>query len=637
MKYQIAGLIITIAISSPLVASNTLQSVVVSAKSQQEMIDTAGSFTIITSDEIAKTGATNLAEILKEFAGASTGVNASSYQGRSSISLRGMDSKHSLILIDSKRISSSDGLIGLSDFSYNYLPLEAIDRIEVIRGAMSSLYGSQAIGGVINIITKKPSRDLSLHLSTKKGFSDGIGGDSTHHALSISSNLTDDLAASLSAEVQEIDPIKSHHGDTLSKMEGKKLASGSLYLWYDIDPTQRVELSGILGNERRDNLKYKEYYDIDRSHYSIGYQKRFGEEFDLRLKYYASSLDAHSDDASILATHKLDDIVANAELATTALASNYIVLGLEEREEKYHKAYDNTPEKDFKNSIDYTSIYLQDEISLLDSLILTLGARYDKHEKFGSRVSPKAYVVYKLDESSRLKGGYAEGFNAPSLTQISADYTLAYPYITTPPMRFYRFSGNEDLKPEVSKSYEFGYEYLEDGRSLKATAFYTKVDDLVTFKDNGTTQVSPVIYYDEKIYSNVASATVYGLELEFEQKDLLAGLDLYVGYGYLHSRDDSTKESLSFRPKHKVDLRLDVPLPFEIYSSVGVNYVGKQYNSSQENLSAFTTVSLQAYKELYKGLKLHIGAQNLSNKKLADEYDYQIRPRLIYAKLDYTF
>ncbi len=634
MKKQTISIITSMLLIGQLGATEKLESIVVTAKSPSVAIDTAGSYTIISQEEIKEMNANTIAEVLEESAGISTGVNSGSQYGRSSINLRGMDSKHSLILIDGKRVSASDALIGMSDFAYSWVPLNAIEKIEVVKGPMSSLYGSSAIGGVINIITKKPKEDFFGEVDAKYGFSSADGGDEQDYSFNLGGKITDKLSATLSAQMIKIEPMKDG-ANVLAKREGRDVKNAILNLWYDIDDSQQIAISSMKGNEIRDNLKYEEYYDIDKSHDSIEYRKYF-DDIKMNLKYYMTSLDAHSDDASLLYTHKMEDEVMNAEFAISKLEDNYIIIGVERRVEKYNKVYDFTPTKDFKDEIDYTSFYLQDEIALGEKTLLTLGARYDKHEKFGGELSPKAYLVYKLDEYNRLKGGYGHGFNAPSLTQNSDDYVLAYPINTSSmPMLFYRFRGSSDLKPEISDSFEIGYEYEKDETSFKTTAFYTKVSDLITYKDNGTTVGFPITY-QEKLYSNVNEATIYGLEIEFEKKQLLSNLDIYAGYSYLHTEDEATKEELLLRPSHKANLKLSTMLPLNIKSTLRVNYIGEQYNG-EKDIGSYATAGLQFSKEMMKNLTLFAGVDNLTDKQLDDDYDFQLKNRVIYSRINYKF
>lgn len=648
MKKVTTSIVASVLLITIAQAEEKLKEVVITAKSQSDMLDTAGSYTIISKEEIAASNATSLKDILVDSVGVSEGVNSNSIYGRSAINIRGTESKHALILIDGKRISASAALIGHSDFEYNWLPLNAIEKIEIVRGPMSALYGSQAIGGVVNIITKKPQESLSGNIGTKVGKSSGDGGDQKELSLSLAGKLTPKLSASVFAQTKELTPLKEGSATT-AKKEGKKIKDGMLNVWYDIDDTQQLTASAIKGNEIRDNIEYDEFYDIDKQHYALGYEKRF-DKVKANLKYYTSSMDAYTE--QFLYTHKLKDEVISGELAIASLNKNYIVLGAENRKEKYHKVYDTptTTKTNYQAEIDYRSFYAQDEIEITDKLLTTFGARYDKHENFGSEISPKAAVVYKLNENNRLKAGYGHGFNAPSLTQGSDAYSASIPITFTPPMEFNRFHGNSNLNPEISDSFEAGYEYSKEKDSFKITAFHTKIKDLITTKDNGRTTITPprgpMITYNEILYSNVNSATIDGLEISLNKTQIVSNLDMGLSYTALDTKDESTQEELTLRPKHKVNLRLSSILPFEIQSNLSVNYIGSQYTttyieSSDEikriNLNGYATANLQFSKEMAKNLTLKVGADNITDKKLGDDYDFLLDNRVVYAALDYKF
>lgn len=631
MKIKRLSVAAALILTAQLCAQDELGTILVTAKSHTTALDSAGNSIVLTQEDIKESNANNIAEVLEERAGVSMGVNSGSQYGRSSMSLRGTDSKHSLMLIDGKRVSASDALIGMSDFGYNWLPMNAIEKIEVIKGPMSSLYGSSAIGGVVNMITKRPTENFFGELDAKIGASSGDGGDEQIYSLSLGGNITDSLSATIYGQMMDIDPVKE---GTVALREGKDVKNGMVNLWYDIDNTQQFHISSMHGSEKRDNIKYKEYYDIDRGHDSIEYKKSF-DNIMLNLKYYQTTLDAHSADTSLLYTHEMDDRVLNAEVAVGSFENNYIVVGAERREEKYHKAYDLTPAKDFADAINYTSLYLQDELSLGSNTILTIGTRYDKHEKFGGEFSPKAYLVYKLDEHSRLKTGYGHGFNAPSLTQNSDAYLLSYPITFTPPMKFYRFHGNSNLKPETSDSVEIGYEYLDNSLSVKSSLFYTKIDDLITYKDNGTTVAGPITYY-EKLYTNVNEATIYGAELEVEKKKALFEMDIYAGYTYLHTKDEATGKELIMRPEHKVNIKLSSELFYGVRGVLRADYTGEQYNGTTD-LDPYMTLGAQLSKEVLKGVTIYAGVDNITDKQLDDEYDFQLKNRLFYARANYKF
>lgn len=607
-----------------------LDSIVVTAKSQSLAIDTAGSFSIVTKKDIEKMNATSIQEVLEELVGISVGVNNASIGGRKSISIRGADSKHVLILIDGKRVSGTDAQIGHSDFQYNWLPLNAIKRIEVIRGPMSSLYGSSAIGGVVNIITQKPSDKTTAEVDVRFGKSSDDGGDIKDISLLVGGKISKNLSGSLFLQKEDIDITKNAQNPTFTAdIEGKDITNGMLNLWYDIDDTQQLLFSGIFGKEIREyivrvpnkTIYYDKYYDIDKIHYAFSYFKSFDDIY-LDLKYYTTELEAHS--AQYSKSHNLDNDVINAEISIDKIANNFIVVGVEKRVDKYTQDYDDPTKKDFKGEIDYLSGYFQDEIILNPKIVLNLGIRYDKHEKFGGELSPKAGLVYKLNENNRLKIAYGHGFNAPTVTQNSSNYKFFGPH---------NFFGNDDLKPETSDSYEVGYEYQKDLDIFKITAFKTDIKDMIHYL--------PIKREGRKItflYSNVKKANLKGVEIEYEKRQILTNIDLNIGYHYLKTKDDEGNEIIA-KPKHKANLRINTKLLYGIDSTLRVRYTGSQLDKVDGKfikLKGYTTAGLQ-FSKRYENFIFRIGVENLTDKKLGSEYFFNNKGRLIYFGVKYRY
>lgn len=249
-------------------------------------------------------------------------------------------------------------------------------------------------------------------------------------------------------------------------------------------------------------------------------------------------------------------------------------------------------------------------------------------------------MVYKLSENSRIKGGYGHGFNAPTLTQNSDDYEVAIPVAFHPmfgfPTEFNRFNGNSELKPEISDTVELGYEHNNDSQVFKTTVFYTKVKDLIEPLDTGDTIVGTMTFH-EKDYSNVSKSNMYGLELEYSHNDLVSNLDLDFGYTYLKTEDESTGKELRARPKHNANLRLSYDMPYGVDSSVRVNYVGTQIGDSDKKLDDYITVGIQISKEVINDLELRVGVENLTDKRLDDDHNYQLKGRLLYVGMNYKF
>lgn len=612
-------------LSSGLYASDTLDDVIITSKSNKTIENTAGAITIITAEDIKKSNASSVKDILVETAGIITSANDSSISGRQTISIRGSSNRHVLILVDGKKVSGSDAQIGHSDFQYNWVPMNSIDRIEVIKGAMSSIYGSQAIGGVVNIITKKSNKDFYGDIDLKAGVSNDNGGGSKDISLNIGGKITSDLSIILSAEKKDLDDTEDANDSSITKIEGKKITNGGLKVRYDIDETQSIDASFNAGREDRYQVKDTLYYDIKRKNYSLGYSKKF-EDITLDLDYYVTDSDLHYNTTSSSGgyTHNMTDTVAKAEVSIASLAKNYIVAGAETKNEEYDKVYDlsTSSGKNYQNEIKNNSFFLQDEIELGDNFLLTIGARYDDNEKFGGELSPKANLIYKLGKNQRIKFGYGEGFNAPTVTQNSSSYTSTSRHI---------FTGNDDLMPETSKSFELGYEYYGKNVIFKTTIYETKVDNLIETQKTVDNPGSAPDYYT---YENVSKASMKGLEVEIDY-DINDSNALKLNYNYLKTEDESDGSELSFKPKHTANIRLSSALPYEINSSVSAKYIGTQFIDS-DIYDSYTLFNLQLSKEIAKNLTARVGVDNLTNRDLKDE-PYEIKGRFIYLGINYQF
>lgn len=635
--------LLSLAFISTLVADEVkLKDVLVTAKSNQEVANTPASYTIITADDISKISQNSLEGILQTSVGIVPTVNDSAVYGRKSLSIRGMSSNYTLILLNGRRVSGTDAQIGHSNFQYNWVPLDAIERIEVIRGPMSSLYGSKGLGGVVNIITKPVQKGVHGNVNAEGGFTQGSNsGNEYALGANIRAKVFDKLDIFFSAEKRDVGVTTDENNDSVTEVEGKDIVNALLNLEYHIDDTQSVFGSFLYGREDRNAKDYDKYYKITKKQYSLGYKKDF-ENFGISANGYRTQSDSHAKRFSY--THRLKDDIFNVEANTDIIKNNYIVVGAEYREESYHKDYDAQEDKskDFEDEISYLAGYAQDEISITDDLLLTLGLRYDKHENFGSHLSPKVYLVYELNDKFRIKGGYGSGFSAPTVTQSSDSYTFVNPYAG------HAFYGNSDLKPETSDNFELGFDYTSSNKHFEMIGFYNQIKDLISSTTIGS-MPNPIPGFDDisiHQYSNVGKAKMYGAEITWNHQNVVENLDYTLGYTYLKTEDKSTGEELTLRPKHKINAQVTYNFPYKISTSLTLQYIGEQKQDVQvgstrvyerQTLSGYTLGSLQVSKTFLDSLKLSLGVENLFDKQLNDNYEYELRRRYYYARINYSF
>lgn len=595
-------------------ADQEIDTVVITAKSMQDLENQGTSVNVITAEEISQSNAQSIKDVLVEVAGINLTSNSSSISGRQNISIRGSDSSHVLILVDGNVVSGTDAQIGHSDFQYNWVPMNAIERIEIVKGSSSALYGSQAIGGVINIITKKNVEKFNGNIGVKYGNSADDGGDLFTTTFNGDAKVTDKLSISVSAEKSDLDAVRDEDSSTTTKIEGKELVNGMVRFKYDLDETQSFEGSILSGAEDRYKVDDELYYDIERLNYSLGYNKDFGKNR-LSVDGYVTDSDTHYNATSSY-THNLTNSVIRSELDFNSFDKHYLVAGAEYNLEEYSKEYDTSSSSDFSADRYNASLFFQDEYELNDDLILTYGSRFDYNEKFGAELSPKVNLLFKINERHGIRAGYGEGFLAPTLTENSSSYVASHGYVS--------FQGNDDLEAETSQSFEIGYEYNSDLTKFKAAIFQTEVDNLITYES-----ISTYVYQ----YTNVDSATIKGFELEVSQ-EINKSNKLNLAYHYLQTEDDNGDE-LSYRPDHTLTARLVSSLPLGIQATFAANYTGEQYDGS-DYYDSYTVYSTQFSKEFANQITARVGVDNLTNVDLDGEPN-DIKGRLVYAGLNYAF
>lgn len=612
-------------ISSHAIAANVLDDVVVTAKSEKSISDLSGAVTVITAEDIQKLNATNIKDILVKTSGIIKTAAGAMMGGRESISIRGLDSTYSLILVDGKRINPTDNYIGHSDFQYSWVPINMIEKIEIMKGAKSSIYGSSAIGGVINIITKKDTKKIYGEVDIEAGFSSAENdGDEHKISANIGGNISEKLYMFLGANKNEREAtggvgttMFGTPTDEATYIEGIESKDAILKLKYKFDDTQSVSASYTKGEEERKDYKNDNpTYDLERDLYSVGYEKSF-EDLSFSVDYAKAKQDSVA--ASMFAnyTHALENDSIKGEAKLSMIKNNYIVLGAETSKETYERIkLDGSTQYSFDARSN--AYYLQDEIEMGD-FIFTLGGRFDDNQKYGSEFSPNAGLVYKIDANQRLKASYAEAFKAPSVTKGSDGFGSG--------MHHSPF-GNDDLKAETAKSYELAYEFYGEDSIFKSAIFKTDVENMI--KAESTNNIVS--------YENVNKSGTEGIEL---------GLDYYINdnhslntnYTYVKTENKETGKELTYKPKHTLNAGISSEFEWGLSTYLSANYVGKQYTDGDNTnkVSGYTTVDIQASKKITDDFTVRLGVDNITDREFHDGDPYYLKRRIAYLGLNYKF
>lgn len=637
-EYSLLAVAAALATLSPVVAladATPAQTIVVTATRHAMLaLDAPAAMSVVTREEIAARGADDVLDALRGETGVS--LQGRSIGGRKVLSLRGMDSKHTLFLVDGRRVGASDGVIGHSDFQYDWIAVEDIERIEVVRGPLSVLYGSEAMGGVVNVITRQAGDRWRGSGRIEGSVADGSrGGDGHRASLAVDGPLAAGLALRAGAAQSRRGAITSTTDARISVLEGFEKTDGWLGLTWRPHDDHRIDAEHRVGDETRrawarersnpirgNPPRYHETVnDIERRLSSIGWEADWtrgalaGSATQLRA--YESMIDVAnvrtlaSDETQTtppVATNppqRLGDRVLEGQIRRS-FGAHALTAGFEARNESLRD-----PGLPGGESIArQRAVYLQDEFRLGAALDLTLGLRHDDHHLFGSEWSPRAYAVWHAAPGLTVKGGFSHGFKAPNLKQIVPGARREGPNL---------FLGNPDLQPESSDAAELGLSWTADRRELQLMVFEQRVRDLIEVRVVTPGSVPGTGTFT---YENLARATLRGLEASYAQP-LGAGFATQIGWTYVDARDGAGTRLLK-RPRHTVGARLDWAggpwrAGLRLDHSAGELLPAALAGRPPERGPDLTRVGAHVARELTKQLDVSLGVDNLTDLDPADK------------------
>lgn len=605
-----------------------LPAVTVTATMSDHEVRTApASVTIVPREEIEDRNATNLLEAIRGTPGIT--LQPRQVGGRKTIALRGLEGRHTLTLIDGRRISPSDDVVGHSDYQYGWLPMSAIERIEVIRGPMSTLYGSEALGGVINIITRQPTdRWMGAALLSGTDLTSGSGGSGHRAGVFAAGPATDRLGLRISADTSRTSAIPLKEDPRFDEIEGSDARNMSLGGTFRINGQQRIEANWIEGREDRfyndvtsTGTVYESRYPIERSQIHAAWIGEFS-GWRGQVRAYRSEIDIRNRRTMGVAPTRpqnLQDHVIDG-FAAVKLGSHVVTFGTEFREESLR----NSGLVGGEDSARHKALFVQDEVPLGNSFLLTGGVRVDNHELFGTEVSPRVYLVWEASPELVVKGGYGHAFKAPTLKQISPSYVGAEGPHT--------FMGNADIRPEVSDSIEIGADWRRGPLALRGTLFHTEVEDLITYRLLSVTPgIPPRRTY---LYDNVNRARVSGLETGYTW-EITRGLEWNTDLLLLRTRDKATGEALPDRPKTSASSQLGWRFGDGWSTRAGLEYIGSQ-TTAGIRLPSYTLWNASIAKQLNKHFTVRAGLENIGDVRLQEknpDFGYAERGRTVFVTL----
>ncbi len=598
----------------------SLDDVVVTAAGYEQSVEQApASITVITGEELRKKSFHDLTDALRDVEGVT--VNGSANE--TDISIRGMPADYTLILVDGKRQSARESRVnGNRGYEQSFVPpAEAIERIEVVRGPMSSLYGSDAIGGVINIITRKVTPEWGGSVTydySARQHSDQGNARQTQFYLN-GPLITDTLglqAWGRYLDRQADDDVEITNGYT--KADHKDITARLAYT-----PTADHDIlleGGATRLENGDGLSPNwatREQENNRDHLSLSHQGRWGwATSDVSLAWEKSSREglATESQADVLGRKPtVENTVLDAKLVMPT-ERNITTTGLQWNDTRvtdWNQALGDR--KNYEYSVVQKALFAENEWSVTDTFALTTGLRMDHHEQYGVHFSPRLYGVWNATDEWTFKGGVARGFKAPELRAVIEDYAVLR-------RNTFAMLGNPDLKPETSTNYELSALWSNrDNLSAGATVFYND------FKDKLSTVTTTERYNGFIVMErvNVDKAVIQGMELN-GRWDVSETVAIKGNFTYTDSEQKSGANAgapLALTPERKANVRADWQFSERLDLYAAVNYYGKEYGSTltEEPAPGYTTGDLGGSYEFSKNLSFNAALQNVTDKRLDDE------------------
>ncbi len=581
--------------------------------------DAPAALSVVTRRDIEARGADNVLEAIRGETGLS--LQGRAVGGRKVIGIRGLDSRHALFLVDGKRIGASDGVVGASDFQYDWIAVDDIERIEVVRGPMSVLYGSEALGGVVNIITRQTGDAWHFGTMTEGSDADGgRGGGGWRMGARADGPLGAGFYLRAGVAASKAEAIASPVDPRLSELEARDKQDAWLGVaWRGAGDAkgQRVEVEHRQGIEDREGNARERggrrryhvtFNDIERAMTSLNWEAEWTGSLETQLRAYRSTIDVENrrtEGVAVNVPQRVQEQVLEGQ-ARRPFGAHALAAGFEARNE----SLDDPGLPGGRAMLPHRSLFVQDEWRIAQPLTLTAGLRRDEHSQYGSEWSPRAYAVWRIAEAWTVKGGYSYGFKVPNLKQVVPGARPEGPNT---------FLGNPGLKPERSDAIELGIGYAAGPMQAQLMAFDQRVDDLIEVR---LVTPGPVPGIGTYTYENLAKATLRGIEASVLQP-LGAGFTGALSYTYLDAKNGNGVR-LERRPRHSATVRLDWQHgPWRIGGHV--EHAGDQLlpagtpNTPAQPVPDLTMLGAHVSVGVAAGLDASLGVRNLTNVRLAEK------------------
>lgn len=620
-----------------------LKEVVVTASGfEQNVVDAPASISVIPREKLEQGSYKDLNDALRDVPGLIITSNGDN-NGRGDISLRGMGSAYTLILVDGKRTNTKEtqnnGSTG-TDQSWAP-PLSAIERIEVVRGPMSSLYGSDAMGGVVNIITRKVAEEWTGAVRAETIIQQhSRSGDSHQGNVYLSGPLKENLLGiSVYGSYSHRDEDHTYEGYNKARnMGGTVKFALTPTIDHDIvlegeSYKQRFEsrvgmTQDPTGSNAADSLRR-----FERERYALSHTGRWTQNT------MTDSYVQQEETKNLSRDMTIKNTILSSNL-THIFDNHTAVFGAYYEKNALHDTTSNSISDLSKADRWQYAFFAEDEWRMTDDFALTMGLRWDKEKTAGDNWSPRIYGVYHLSSNWTVKGGVTTGFKAPSIRQTIGDWGNS--------SRGGDRYGNPNLKPEKSLTKEIGLLYTGDtGVEASVTLFDNKFSDKITrvsCPECGPKNSSGRV---PTTFENVDDAVTRGVEASFSAP-VTQTLSVNSSYTYTYSKQKSGEyagKPLNQLPKHMFNVGADWNPTEEINTWARLHFRGKESDATSTPSSggafiapSYTMVDLGGSYKFSKNVTMHAGIYNVFDKEITyDDFEFVEDGRRLWLGMDIRF
>lgn len=602
--------ILTVGLASATFATNanTDETIVVTAsRSHQDKFDVLAAVNVFDRDAIEQKQAASIGELLTSVAGI-TVSNQGTSGHQTSIFVRGSNSDHVLVLVNGVRVGSAT--LGSKDFSS--IPVELIERVEVVRGPRAALWGSDAIGGVIQIFTRQQQNGegqvgASIGHDGFKQVYGSVGFGNKAHQYTVSavaeeSDGFDVIQPDPSSFYTPDQPDKDGYDKQSLALVGTSQLSKSFSLEFNgqIDKGN-TEIDASIGGDESDHTNYhgliKGHWQFDTSYFNLGYSRSQDKNEDNADKLFAGAT------ASLFETTR-DQINGLAQFDLSS--SHQLTVGGEWLNEEIDSinAYG-------ENERDAYAVYVTGRHEF-GKLLLEEALRYDEVGDVDSEVSYQLTLGYQLADNWLVAAAHGTAFKAPTFNDL-----------------YYPFSGNPDLVSETADNFELLTRYQNDSFAVELSAYRTNFDNLIEWAPIDNTD--PLSAWQP---SNIANATIKGVDLTINAQ--FGKLANTLTLSHIDAENDKSNKQLFLRPYLSANYQLGY-FADSWNVSLEANYEGHRQDSSGTTLASYVLYNLVANLEVTEQLSLHAKLTNIADKEYQQVFEYPGDGQGYRLGIDYRF